>query len=328
MSQRVGSARSSFGNAKAGDQCGGKEVSTQAYYDHSKGWNVLICTVPGACDLIAEAMEKACANDDIGYDQPTRNTLRENVCARGFDPSKTTKTVNTDCSALVRVCIEYALHKLGCSDSIPNFTTGEQLKKLKETGIFRQLCGKYETGGKYLPRGAVLVTKSKGHTVVVLDDGAKCDVDTGAAKCAKLGARVLKTGSSGDDVKQLQTLLIRLGYDCGRWGVDGDFGDSTKLAVERFQQMNGLVMSGIADAATVAAIRSAEAATPTLGKVRIYGGKCYCREAPDTGAETFGTCKEGTEWEYLGEESCDGWLKIRYLECGCGWVSGKYGRRV
>ena len=54
-------------------------------------------------DTCAMAMERACANNNIGYSQPTRLTLFDNVKDAGFDPAQTTKPVNTDCSALVRI---------------------------------------------------------------------------------------------------------------------------------------------------------------------------------------------------------------------------------
>lgn len=41
MAVLVGSARSSYGNTNPGDQNGGREVSTEKYYVHSKGWVVL-----------------------------------------------------------------------------------------------------------------------------------------------------------------------------------------------------------------------------------------------------------------------------------------------
>ena len=47
--------------------------------------------------------------------------------------------------------------------------------------------------------------------------------------------RILKIGSSGDDVKELQENLISLGYDLGSWGADGDFGNDTVKAVRQFQ---------------------------------------------------------------------------------------------
>ena len=48
---------------------------------------------------------------------------------------------------------------------------------------------------------------------------------------------LLKKGSKGDDVKQLQKLL--------NITVDGDFGPATELAVMRFQAQNGLKTDGI-----------------------------------------------------------------------------------
>ena len=41
MAVKIGSARSSYGNTAPGDQNNGKEVSTENWYLHSKGWIVL-----------------------------------------------------------------------------------------------------------------------------------------------------------------------------------------------------------------------------------------------------------------------------------------------
>lgn len=46
----------------------------------------------------------------------------------------------------------------------------------------------------------------------------------------------LRLGSQGPAVKELQRRLIRLGFDCGPFGADGDFGEDTDEAVERFQK--------------------------------------------------------------------------------------------
>lgn len=63
---------------------------------------------------------------------------------------------------------------------------------------------------------------------------------------------VLKVGSSGAQVKTLQTKLNNWGYDVGT--VDGIFGSKTQAAVKRFQQKNGLVADGIVGAKTAAAL--------------------------------------------------------------------------
>ena len=168
MAVIVGSARSSFGNTSPGDQNGGKEVSTQAWYLHSKGWYVYRAKDPAAREKIAEAMEKACANDDIGYSQPTRDMLWNDVKVSGYDPSKTTKKVNTDCSALVRVCCAYAGIMLG------DFITSNEGAVLVNSGKFDKLTAdKYCKQSDYLMRGDILCTRTKGHTVVVLTDGKK-----------------------------------------------------------------------------------------------------------------------------------------------------------
>lgn len=59
-----------------------------------------------------------------------------------------------------------------------------------------------------------------------------------------LGERVLKKGSKGVDVKELQTELIKMGYDLGSCGADGDFGNKTNSAVRAFQKKYGLTVDG------------------------------------------------------------------------------------
>ena len=46
---------------------------------------------------------------------------------------------------------------------------------------------------------------------------------------------ILRKGSKGIEVRQLQEKLIQLGYDCGPDGADGDFGNNTYNAVKKFQ---------------------------------------------------------------------------------------------
>src|SRR5437016_7526594 len=63
---------------------------------------------------------------------------------------------------------------------------------------------------------------------------------------------ILKQGSSGPHVKDLQQKLKGLGFDPN--GVDGNFGPGTKAAVIAFQQSKGLQADGIAGPATLAAL--------------------------------------------------------------------------
>ena len=227
MAVRIGSARSSYGNTAPGDQNGGREVSTENWYLHSKGWIVLRAIDPAQRELIAVAMERACENNDIGYSQPTRNTLYENVKSCGFDPARTSKKVNTDCSALVRVCVNFAGIQAG------NFITSSEVRVLMATGAFLQFTDDAHCkSSARLLRGDILVTRTKGHTVAVLSDGAKAAEERQSMPAEyALGDRLLKNGSVGADVKQLQEALIRLGISCGDYGADGEFGDCTEMAV-------------------------------------------------------------------------------------------------
>lgn len=56
--------------------------------------------------------------------------------------------------------------------------------------------------------------------------------------------RLLKSGCRGDDVKDLQAELQRRGYNIGKYGVDGKFGNDTKAAVKKFQKDNKLTQDG------------------------------------------------------------------------------------
>ncbi len=63
---------------------------------------------------------------------------------------------------------------------------------------------------------------------------------------------LLKNGSRGDAVKQLQTNLNKLGFNCGN--ADGIFGVKTEAAVKAFQKAYGLAVDGIAGPATLGKI--------------------------------------------------------------------------
>lgn len=52
--------------------------------------------------------------------------------------------------------------------------------------------------------------------------------------------RVLKQGMSGSDVIIVQQILVKLGYDIGKWGCDGNFGNATAHAIRKFQAEHGL----------------------------------------------------------------------------------------
>lgn len=327
MAVIVGSARiDEHGNAtggKAGDQTG-NEVSTQKWYKHSKGWRVLRCRDPLKAQYIAGAMRSACDNPFIGYDQSERLTLYNEAAKYGYDPGKVKIPVETDCSALVRVC-------LACAGIMTaNFRTTNQAQIMLSTGAFDELTDpKFTDQSDYLRTGDVLVTRTQGHTVVVLSSGPKSGESQTPSE-SRLGARILKNGCAGEDVLELQSMLIELGYSCGSWGADGDFGDATEQAAMQFQQEHDCDPDGEVGPITLAALQKAwsNSEKPSGDKsVQIVGGNCWIREQPNTDGAKLCVASEGSVYPYGGVTAPNGWLSV-VLATGGGWVSNKYGKLV
>ncbi len=72
------------------------------------------------------------------------------------------------------------------------------------------------------------------------------------AQTAAIEAAVLRQGSKGDEVKEVQRRLKQWGYYTG--SVDGVFGAATKKAVVAFQKKNGLTADGVVGKSTYAAL--------------------------------------------------------------------------
>lgn len=163
--------RGQYRGGQAGDQTG-QEVHIQNWYDGS--WHSVIRPKSAAlAEKIAAACEKACNNNNIGYDQYERNSLYREALKVGMDFSKITTPCECDCSSLVSTCCIAA----GLSESI--FFAGNNMRTTytlidacNKTGAFDVLTSSSYTRSKdYLKRGDILL--SSGHTVVVLSNGDK-----------------------------------------------------------------------------------------------------------------------------------------------------------
>lgn len=124
---------------------------------------------------------------------------------------------------------------------------------------------------------------------------ASGSIDTGSTVVISTN---LRKGSRGAKVKELQENLQKLGYDIGRWGADGDFGNDTYLAVRKFQEDHNLEVDGIVGKGTREAIEKAlsekdgkteekpEKKTISKGDiVQFKGGKHYPSAKSDNGTE-------------------------------------------
>jgi cell wall-associated NlpC family hydrolase len=78
-----------------------------------------------------------------------------------------------------------------------------------------------------------------------------------ATAFAHFGDRALATGSTGHDVKVLQSWLTHMGFTTT---VDGTFGRNTRWNLRRFEQAKGLPVNGVLSPSDARAMRSAMAA--------------------------------------------------------------------
>jgi uncharacterized protein YgiM (DUF1202 family) len=205
--------------------------------------------------------------------------------------------------------------------SLPNFRTPTEPAALLDSGAFVELKGaKYTDSDKYLKRGDILVTRTQGHTVVVLSNGSKAGGDDDPVDDS------LRRGDSGPEVAAMQQLLLKWDPNClPEYGADGDFGKETEDAVKAFQKEKGLPVTGVYDAATEKALLEA-----VCGWVEITGGSVNVRAAPGVEAKDIGTVHRGDRLPYQGVTQQAGgrdWYLIIY-ENQNGWVSSKYAELV
>lgn len=206
-------------NGVKGDQTK-KEVCLRSWY--SKPWNVLIRFLDvDMQDKVAEAMERACANDHIGYSQNDRNSLLTAVRRFGYDPGFASKDVNCDCSSLVTVACIYA----GIAESAlvkgGNCATTRTLKSLlKATGEVELFTtSAYTNKTDKLRRGDILL-KEGSHVVVVVKGEVKSIYDVAreviqgkwknGAERKKLVNEAYKRGEIQGDYEQVQKAVKEL----------------------------------------------------------------------------------------------------------------------
>ena len=135
-----------------------------------------------------------------------------------------------------------------------------------------------------------------------------------------LGDRVLVLGDKGQDVKELQEALTKLGWSFPKYGCDGEYGSETEANVKGFQRVAAIPVTGTFDKVTYDALMAA-----LHNRVEITGPSVNVRKGPGTLFDTLGVVHKGDLLPYGGVRSEDGWYLVEY-DGQNAWVSGKYAR--
>lgn len=128
----------------------------------------------------------------------------------------------------------------------------------------------------------------------------------------------MSVGDTGSNVKNLQKLLIQLGYNLGRGGADGIFGEATKKAVMDFQKKKNLVVDGLAGKATLDALYETTNESNAKSKVTVTANLLNVRLGPGTQYAIIDRLSKGATCQL--SEIQNGWGHIENK----GWVSMDY----
>ena len=198
---KVGSARidehGNISGGRAGDQTK-REVATEPYYSHPKGWYMLRAKDTEVAKKIAQAMREGCANDNIGYSQSDRYGVITHLKTYRRIAKISVKT-NADCSSLVRACCIQA------GISVGDFNTSSEVLVLEKTGAFHKATA--VAPGTKLQEGDILVTRTKGHTVIVTESDSK--------STPKPETKPQAGGKAKKSVEEVAREVI-----AGKWGVN------------------------------------------------------------------------------------------------------------
>ncbi len=209
----------------AGDQTG-KEVCTRTWY--SKPWDFMaIDPTASVREKHASAVEAACANDNVGYDQNQRNTLNTQAAKVSYDLSKIAIPCECDCSSLQNVAAIASGAVSSSSYGSNGWTTSTMKAKLQTAGYKIITDSTYLASEAYCVRGTIYV-KSGSHTVTGLTNGSKY-----ADTLSKAGVTTASTSGSSSSTSTGTKLT-----------VDGQIGTNT---VKRLQKVLGTTQDGKID---------------------------------------------------------------------------------
>ncbi len=319
-----------YRGGQAGDQTG-TEWEIKPWSRYHTGWDVVLrfedCSV---AQMIADIARAAAENNLIGYDQDQRYTYWEHLQASNYDPAQITVACEADCSSGVVANVKAAGYQLGIPKlkNVPiMYTVTDDLHyKLKSAGAIELRDSKYLTSDKYLRPGDILLAIGH-HTATNLDMGSNASWDGSSGN-------VLSKGSTGADVKDMQTKLIACGYSCGSAGADGDFGEGTETALKNFQRDYNLVIDGIFGDASRAKLNEVYSSlmedgfvkikisttSSTVRGIRVCGNQVAVCSKPGVSRTLVKYLNNGTLLDCDYRANTNGSCFYHYVD---GWVDGK-----
>lgn len=162
------------------------------------------------------------------------------------------------------------------------------------------------------------------------DYGDSASASASSSGDSALGSRVLKKGSSGEDVKELQEIMISLGANLSKYGADGQYGSETEAAVRKLQAALGVSVDGQYGPKTHAALEAylktkdanSETATQSPARIRVTASStAYVRTGPGTSYPAFAVVHHGAEYESTSVAE-NGWRSLT-VGSRSGWISPK-----
>lgn len=284
----------------AGDNTG-KEVCVRTWYN--KPWNCVL-------RIKNEKVRKQFANNMIdlakanyaGYDQNQRNTLLTQAKKVDFDFTKIKTKCECDCSSAVTICLLGAIYKVLGKEAYDKAykvlvvdgncattsTLRSRLNKLDMITVYTSST--YIAGTSKAVFGDIYLKEGK-HVACYVDDGNKVTTSTSKTPAKNNNNNCLEKGDKGDAVEEVQNMLIKCGYSCGKYGADADFGNDTLKAVKAFQKDYKLTVDGVVGEKTMAKLKEVykkKTEKKTTSTVKVDSAKYF----NDKYAKTYKTTSD------------------------------------
>lgn len=325
----------------------GKEVCTRTWY--SKPWSYMaIHPDADVRERHARAVEQACANDNIGYGQPDRNTLNTRAREVGYDLSKIKTKCNCDCSSLQNVAA-VASGAQWVSYGSNGWTTSTMRAALEKAG-YKIITGKtYLSSSAYCVRGAIYV-KPGSHTVCGLTNGSKTSQTLSKAGAGSSGASGSGAYYPAFDSGSIVDGLIGIGEDSskemraaiaaanGISGYTGTYDQNVKLC--DLARQGKLKRPGASSGSTPAG--PAEGSGYQVGDVYTLQSNMKVRTGPGTGYRMKSHSEltaDGREHDKDKNGCLDAGTRVTciaveasgdqtWIECPSGWICARDGGTV